>query len=650
MSDEVANPAPEMTPPLHFEWRRISVTRDTPNELWFVIAGLLVPLDMISLQSTCLTLKELLHQRSVWIAVLKAMCFRNSLFYPSYSPDTMSLAQIQRCAFGPEAFKRRVLKESRAIAISDNSDKALSRSPTGKRRPVVESKNVPLRYANQQRGSGVYLVPGGRFLVIFDSVALALWDLGIAGFRPLENPLLVAQTRFRLGEFGVNEAEHGPRISVRVTEDDGLRVAVAWGIGKVIVKVFELSSIAEGAAFLPLGTFAVDASLEVDHPFCRVLELHGDRVLIMVGLASGRDCIIWDFISSLYIVIDGRPGFLKSAEAYLTEYEVVELTPTAVAIWFVPHEYMKMFGRTVTPESLLPIAPRSNSQEAMAYKIIPYPHLQAGRYGRSNHILKVVPANVYTGQGQFSFDILTHVGKTNAARMAQDEGGETVVVTRYRLELVHSRSGAGDLTMDATLKTLAKFPISTAVSISEQFLNRTALTSPRQFAAPIVVGKVKVGERDETLRVIRSVWSSIITYTAECTGEHHDSRGPPKWALMCDSKEFKCGRREASGGVQLKRCSGCQIALYCSDYCQRRDWKVHKAACKALELLKEMPSPVSPVRYTQTTTFMPEAFLQVFIGLCTSSGRDVFIGQGQEDDMGVLNSNGVLTIHDYLAE
>ncbi|KAF6752215.1 hypothetical protein DFP72DRAFT_905290 [Ephemerocybe angulata] len=637
MSDEVANPAPEITSALHFEWRRISVTRDTPNELWFLIAGLLVPLDIISLQSTCRTLKELLHQRSVWIAALKAMCFRNSLFYPSYSPDTMSLAQIQQCALGPEAFKRRVSKKSSTI-ISTDSEKALSHRPAQKRRGV-EPKQVPLHYANQQRGSGLYLVPGGRFLVIFDSVVLALWDLGVAGLPPLENPLLVAQTRFRLGEFGINVAEHGPRISVRVTKDDGLRVAVAWGKGIVIVKVFELKSIGEGAFFLPLGTFAVDASREVDHPFCRVLELHGDRVLIMVGLASSRDFIVWDFVSSIYMVIDGRPGYLKSAEAYLIEYEVVELTPTVVAIWFVPPEYVQMFGRPVTPDGP-PIAPRSDQQEAMQYKIIPYPHLQGGKYGRSNHVLKVVPSNVYLGQGQFSFDILTHVGKPNASSMRQAKDGETVVVARYRLDLVHIRSGTGALTMDATLKAVAKFPLSSAVTISEGS-NRTALTTPSQ--VPIVAGKVKQARKDLHEEIMLSMFSSIIVYTAESTDEPNDSRGPPKLALKCEGKA--CGKKEALDGAQYKRCSGCQIALYCSDACQKKDWKGHKSACKALELLKQIPPPASPVRYTQTTTFL-EAFMQVFIGLCTSSGRDVFLG----NDMGVLGSNGgVLMIYDYLA-
>ena len=33
---------------------------------------------------------------------------------------------------------------------------------------------------------------------------------------------------------------------------------------------------------------------------------------------------------------------------------------------------------------------------------------------------------------------------------------------------------------------------------------------------------------------------------------------------------------------QSKTCSGCKVAHYCSGTCQKKDWKVHKIACKAV--------------------------------------------------------------------
>ena len=40
----------------------------------------------------------------------------------------------------------------------------------------------------------------------------------------------------------------------------------------------------------------------------------------------------------------------------------------------------------------------------------------------------------------------------------------------------------------------------------------------------------------------------------------------------------KCGKEEA-GEVKLFRCSGCKTAVYCSEACQKSDWKAHKVWC-----------------------------------------------------------------------
>lgn len=40
-------------------------------------------------------------------------------------------------------------------------------------------------------------------------------------------------------------------------------------------------------------------------------------------------------------------------------------------------------------------------------------------------------------------------------------------------------------------------------------------------------------------------------------------------------------RRQGEGGMRLKHCSGCKIAKYCSDACNRLAWKTHKAALRS---------------------------------------------------------------------
>ncbi|KAI0781368.1 hypothetical protein BD413DRAFT_28480 [Trametes elegans] len=42
---------------------------------------------------------------------------------------------------------------------------------------------------------------------------------------------------------------------------------------------------------------------------------------------------------------------------------------------------------------------------------------------------------------------------------------------------------------------------------------------------------------------------------------------------------FQCRKPEQRGATKYKRCSGCELALYCSKTCQREAWPTHKRVC-----------------------------------------------------------------------
>ena len=46
---------------------------------------------------------------------------------------------------------------------------------------------------------------------------------------------------------------------------------------------------------------------------------------------------------------------------------------------------------------------------------------------------------------------------------------------------------------------------------------------------------------------------------------------------------FKC--KEGSTKVPLKKCGACKMVYYCSEACQRTDWKAHKTWCSLLSQL-----------------------------------------------------------------
>ena len=51
--------------------------------------------------------------------------------------------------------------------------------------------------------------------------------------------------------------------------------------------------------------------------------------------------------------------------------------------------------------------------------------------------------------------------------------------------------------------------------------------------------------------------------------------------MGCSVCHRRVGDKSESGRMiaSLKTCSRCLVAVYCSDACQRSDWKAHKAKC-----------------------------------------------------------------------
>ncbi|KAF2034802.1 hypothetical protein EK21DRAFT_55723 [Setomelanomma holmii] len=66
------------------------------------------------------------------------------------------------------------------------------------------------------------------------------------------------------------------------------------------------------------------------------------------------------------------------------------------------------------------------------------------------------------------------------------------------------------------------------------------------------------------------------------TEVQHDRNATPHLDNLGAKKElcFMCGARSTREGAKLLKCGGCQIARYCSQECQVKDWKEHKHICR----------------------------------------------------------------------
>jgi hypothetical protein len=61
-----------------------------------------------------------------------------------------------------------------------------------------------------------------------------------------------------------------------------------------------------------------------------------------------------------------------------------------------------------------------------------------------------------------------------------------------------------------------------------------------------------------------------------------------KWSIMC----WSCLRISELKGEDLKVCSGCKLAKYCDQKCQKLEWKKHKILHKEIDLIASAPSMI----------------------------------------------------------
>jgi len=54
-----------------------------------------------------------------------------------------------------------------------------------------------------------------------------------------------------------------------------------------------------------------------------------------------------------------------------------------------------------------------------------------------------------------------------------------------------------------------------------------------------------------------------------------------KWSITC----WSCQRVSETKWEDLKVCSGCKLAKYCNQLCQKEEWKRHKVLHKEIDLI-----------------------------------------------------------------
>jgi hypothetical protein len=114
---------------------------------------------------TCKAFELTTRQRVVWLAVLHRVCLENTLYLPSFPISDMSDLELEQAAIAPH----RWIELCGALKKQHPGDPGAMLYPRTTRiiRDVVMP---PMPY--------LFLVPGGRYLVVAAIKRLFVWDLG----------------------------------------------------------------------------------------------------------------------------------------------------------------------------------------------------------------------------------------------------------------------------------------------------------------------------------------------------------------------------------------------------------------------------------------------------------------------------------------
>ncbi|KAF6764504.1 hypothetical protein DFP72DRAFT_1040282 [Ephemerocybe angulata] len=142
-----------------------------PLELHLCIIQELHAPDVLNLGQTCNAIRSSVNQRRVWEAALRATCRLNQLFEPSYYPlEDLDLPELQRAALEP-------WRRSASFAPGSIIEAAYRSEGSGTSRNVLQ-KDIKLGGGDHLDFEGVYIVPGGRYVLGRTEKYICLWDMG----------------------------------------------------------------------------------------------------------------------------------------------------------------------------------------------------------------------------------------------------------------------------------------------------------------------------------------------------------------------------------------------------------------------------------------------------------------------------------------
>ncbi|KAF7763673.1 hypothetical protein Agabi119p4_8210 [Agaricus bisporus var. burnettii] len=232
------------------------------------------PLDLIALRQTCRYLYEANNRRIVWIKALTDVCVENDVFLPTFPINSMTTEQLLRAATSPSRISAFLMR---------NHEKTLV--------PTVHII-LDLELSEGDSTTTLYLVPGGRFIILLSSRTLQLWD--VDG----EKKLVASHCMGRYEK---------STMSMQPTKDGmGLQLAIISffkhsahpnAIRRTQISIYQIFPLDGEPIFSEIAT----SNEAVDEGVLTPL-ISGDRLVIVARLPNIQwyNLLVWDFLNNLW--------------------------------------------------------------------------------------------------------------------------------------------------------------------------------------------------------------------------------------------------------------------------------------------------------------------------------------------------------------
>ncbi|KAF5357140.1 hypothetical protein D9756_006812 [Leucocoprinus leucothites] len=288
-----------------------------PLDILISLMDYLHPLDLVTLRKTCRALYDASHQRIVWIKALTEMSIANNVFLPTFQLDEMTTQELSQAAVAPSRWLTVVRQRYRQQAPAKQARGEMILEPS-----AVNSTPIDLGLPADDEVQSLFLVPGGRFVVLLTLHSLQVWDLGLPGKGGVAHrvtSIKMAQL-YNLG-FSAQPTKNGL----------GLRLVVPSYPKDTAANRRKQISVYEVFLQEDQPTLSEIAHLGVDSTSPGILpRLAGDLVVFL----DGHVVKVWDFVNDLWAEWNTQKNF--SNDIFVTSNSVLLLNHEETVMWRIP--------------------------------------------------------------------------------------------------------------------------------------------------------------------------------------------------------------------------------------------------------------------------------------------------------------------------